>query len=45
MVSPNAIDKINTGKEKFSLVRKIRECDGTRFRYDHKSYTWDFVFK
>jgi hypothetical protein len=45
MVSEKDIQKINSGKEKFKLIRKIRKCDETRLRYDHKSFIWDLELR
>jgi len=40
-VSDRDIELINTGVEKYRLIRTIKKCDETRVQYDHKNYTWD----
>ena len=45
MVPEAAIEKINSKQEMHRLVRKIKKCDDTRFRYGHIKYTWDLELR
>ena len=41
VISDKDIEEVNSGIKKYKIIRTIRQCDETRLRYDHKSYTWD----
>jgi len=41
MVSEADIEKINSGKIKFNLVRTVKKFGPDRYWFDHKNYTWD----
>jgi hypothetical protein len=45
MVSEADITKINSVEVKYKIIRKVHKCGPTRFRFDHKNYTWDLQLK
>ena len=45
MVTEADIDKINSRRIKFDLIRKVKQCGSDRLRFDYKNYTWDLVLR
>ena len=45
MVTEADIFKINSGQQRYTIIRKVKKCGPHRIRFDHKSYTWDLQLR